>query len=339
MTQQPDHICFQQIQFAAVTRNGFSDVSILTAGEADGHGVMVDEETINDFMKLSMGKTIPAYLTHAGAVDANGRPVDRLGKEIGMFSGFYRDGMKVRAKNFKFLQSFIDSEPKAYATLIEMAQNFSDKLGISPVLQQIRNWVMGDGSEMPADGERPEGATGMLPIMRILGIKSLDFVQQPAANIGLFEAKVDAPPIIMNPESVLLSVHTAALSAKDGEITVLSTAHKDSIVALEAKHADEIVALGAKLSDAIAKLSVATESEKSLNALLAAKTQEAEMAAKYDMRKAGAPALEIALQSHTNAGVPSPAVGDHAKWAQFIELSKTDAAAAAIFKTKYLSRK
>ena len=67
MTQQPDHICFQQIQFAAVTRNGFSDVSILTAGEADGHGVMVDEETINDFMKLSMGKTIPAYLTHAGA--------------------------------------------------------------------------------------------------------------------------------------------------------------------------------------------------------------------------------------------------------------------------------
>ena len=79
-----DHICLSDIQFSAVTKNGFKDVSILTVGEASGHGVMVDEKTIEDFVKLSIGKTIPAYLTHAGAVDASGRAADRLGKEIGM---------------------------------------------------------------------------------------------------------------------------------------------------------------------------------------------------------------------------------------------------------------
>jgi len=113
MKTDHDHICFEQIQFAAITEKGLQDVSILTMGEAGGHGMLVDEQTIADFMRLSLGKTIPAYLTHEGARDPDtGRALDRLGKEIGMFSGFYRDGNKVRARNFQFLDSFKNAEPK-----------------------------------------------------------------------------------------------------------------------------------------------------------------------------------------------------------------------------------
>jgi protein-tyrosine-phosphatase len=347
MNTDSDHICFEQIEFAAVTDKGLSDVSILTMGEAGGHGMIVDETTIEQFMKLSMGKTIPAYLTHAGAVDEAGRPKDRLGKEIGMFSGFYRDGNKVRAKNFQFLEAFKTAEPKTHATLLEMARNFADKLGISPVLRHAKAWIMGDGKEVPAkDGVRPVEALNAFPSMRLSGLLSCDFVQQPAANVGLFEAKVDPKPnteTTMTAETILLSKHTE-------EITVLSTQHKDAIAALETKHKEAVTALEAKANEAIAQLAKATEDNKGLTAALAAKTHEAEESAKYDMRKAGGEALQVALESRQSK-LPAPASTDAGKWAQYAELCEAvkDGAGNVIahkdtpdsqkFAALYLSRK
>lgn len=349
-----EHLVFEQIQFAAVTAKGFSDVSILTEGEADGHGVLIDGTTIENFMRLSMGKTIPAYLTHSGAVDANGRAADRLGREIGMFSGFYRDGNKVRAKTFQFLDSFINGEPKAHATLVEMAQKFADKLGISPVVAHLKAWVMGDGNEIRAESgqSRPEGAARALPSMRIGAIKSCDFVQQPAANLGLFEAKVDGKPnITMSADTILLATHTAALATKDGEIATLSQQHKDAVAALEAKHTGALTALQAKTDEAVAQLAKKTEEAGTLTSALAAKTKEAEDAAKYDMRKAGAPALEIALQTQNNGKLPAPAATDQERWTQYTGLCEQikdergnvtgtkDTALSTSFRLKYLSRK
>src|SRR6478736_729427 len=177
MTTDSDHICFEQIQFAQATEKGLQDVSILTIGEARGHGMMVDEKTIQDFMRLSLGKTIPAYLTHEGAQDPKtGRPLDRLGKEIGMFSGFYRDGNKVRAKNFNFLDSFKNAEPKTHLTLVEMAKNFAENLGISPVMRHFKAWVMKDGKEIVSDGSVPASALNEYPSMRLRDLLSCDFV-------------------------------------------------------------------------------------------------------------------------------------------------------------------
>lgn len=352
-----EHICFQQIQFAAVTRNGFSDVSILTEGEADGHGVLIDSGTIDQFMRLSLGKTIPAYLTHSGAIDESGKPIDRLGKEIGMFSGFYRDGNKVRAKNFQFLDAFINDQPKAHATLVEMAQKFADKLGISPVVAHLKAWIMGDGQEIRAEAGKaaPAGATRSLPSMRIGAIKSCDFVQQPAANIGLFEAKIDDKPInkpeLMTAETILLSKHTEAITAKDGEIATLSQQHKDALAALATTHTTALTALQAKLDESTAQLATKTTDIGTLTSALAAKTKEAEDAAKYDMRKAGAPALEIALQTQVSGKLPKAAGTDQEKWAQYTELCEQtkddrgnvvgtiETPVAKLFREKNLSRK
>lgn len=344
MKTDSDHICFEQIQFAAATDKGLQDVSILTIGEAGGHGMLVDEQTIQDFIKLSIGKSIPAYLTHEGAQDPKtGRPLDRLGKEIGMFSGFYRDGNKVRAKNFTFLESFKSAEPKAYSTLVEMAKNFAENLGISPVMRHFKAWVMKDGKELAADGTVPASALNEFPSMRLRDLLSCDFVQKPAANLGLFEAKIDDKPNTIMSDTILLSKHTE-------EITSLSTQHKDAVSALETKHKDAVAILEKKANDAVAALAVAQESEKSLKSALAAKTQEAEDAAKYDMRKAGAPALQIALETRQDK-IPAPAATDSGKWEQYTalcELTKDDRGnvvatketpAAKRFKESYLTRK
>lgn len=342
-----EHICFEAIQFAAITDKGLQDVSILTMGEADGHGMIVDEKTIEDFMRLSIGKSIPAYLTHEGAIDESGRPVDRLGKEIGMFSGFYRDGNKVRAKNFQFLEAFKSSEPRTHGALVEMARNFADNLGISPVMRRALSWVTGSG-EVPADGKNvPSGALNKFPSMRLRELLSCDFVQKPAANIGLFEARVDDTnpnnAHSMTAETILLSKHTE-------EISSLSTQHKDAIAALETKHKEAVSALEKKANDAVAQVAQLQEKEKSLTAALAAKASEAEEAAKYDMRKAGAPALTVALQSMTG-NLPAPAEKDAAKWEQYSQLceevkddrgtvvSHKETPRAKLFRETYLARK
>lgn len=344
MKTDHDHICFEAIQFAAITDKGLQDVSILTMGEADGHGMIVDEKTLEQFMQLSLGKSIPAYLTHEGAIDESGRPKDRLGKEVGMFSGFYRDGDKVRAKNFQFFDAFKSNEPKTHATLMEMAKGFADNLGISPVMRRALSWVTGSG-EIPADGKNvPAGALNKFPSMRLRELLSCDFVRKPAANVGLFEAAVDDKTnTIMSADTILLTKHTE-------EITSLSTQHKDAISALETKHKDAVTALEAKVNEGIAQLAKATEDAKGLTSALAAKTKEAEEAAKYDMRKAGGEALSIALESR-GPKLPEPAATDAAKWEQYSALCEavTDARGtvvshketpvAKLFKEKHLTRK
>lgn len=344
MTTDSDHICFEQIEFAAATDKGLQDVSILTIGEAAGHGMIVDEKTIADFMRLSLGKTVPAYLTHADATDGEGRPKDRLGKEIGMFSGFYRDGNKVRAKNFQFLEAFKSQEPKTHATLVEMAKNFAENLGISPVLRHFRAWVTNEG-EILANGDGvPAGALNKFPSMRLRDLLSCDFVQKPAANLGLFEAKVDGKTnTIMSADTILLSKHTE-------EITSLSAQHKDAIAALETKHKDAVAALEKRANDAVAALAVAQEDGKKLTAALAAKTTEADEAKKYDMRLAGAPALQVALESRQDK-IPAPADTDKGRWDQYATLCEAvkdgngnviqhkETAAAKRFRETYLVRK
>lgn len=345
MTTNAEHICFKQIEFAQANDKGLSDVSILTMGEAGGHGMIIDEQTISEFMKLSLGKTVPAYLTHEGAQDKEtGRPLDRLGKEIGMFSGFYRDGNKVRAKNFQFLESFKSEEGKTHKTLVEMAQNFADNLGISPVLRHFKAWVTPSG-DIPADGKTvPASALNKLPSMRLRDLLSCDFVHKPAANLGLFEAKIDdKTTTIMSADTLLLTKHTE-------EVTSLQTQHKDAVTALETKHTAAVAILEKKANDAVAALAAATEKEKGLTAALAAKTTEAEDAAKYDMRKAGGEALAIALESRTEK-IPAPAGTDTERWAQYAALCKEqrndqgivtghlETAAAALFKKTHLTRK
>lgn len=324
-TADAQKVCFQRkLTFAAATADGFSDTAVLTGNtEAEGHGLFVDERSIESCMGLLMGKTLPAYLTHAGAWN------DRLGKEIGIFSGFYRDGAKIKAKRFSFLDSFKKFQPETHEKMVELAQKLPDQFGLSVVFSGKAVWSMPDGSEIDADEPMPEGALRGIPSIRFMAMESADFVKAPAANPdGLFTAKVDAPPVGMPIETIALSAHTSALSAKDAELkalseklTALSTEHKAALDKLSEDHKTALAAKDAELAEA----------KKAHEAALAEAKQ-------FDMRLAGAPALKVQLEKQ-EAALPEAGKTDQERWEQFEALKAKSPAAAEAFRAKYLTRK
>lgn len=347
-TLDKEHVSYERIAFAAATAKGFSDVAIISAGEAKGHGVLVDERTLEQLTSLTLGKTVPAYLTHYGA---NG---DRLGTEIGMFSGFFRDGDKLRAQ-FSFLRSFMEQQPKLHTTLVELAKDYPDQLGISIVAYTRAAWPLSDGSEISDEGMRPEMALNALPSMRVLQVKSADFVQQPAANVGLFEAKpvdeTNKQKPTMPADTIALSAHTEAINAKQAELVTLQAQHKDALAALAATHQLALTALQTQVNDLTGKLAQAQQDAQGKQTALAAMTNERDEALKYDMRKAGAPALEIALEQKHGATLPAPANSDAERWNQYgalcveqkdargVVTGHQETPAAKRFRELYLSRK
>lgn len=330
-------ICFEQEAFSGkVSTKGFQDVSLLTGGmEAEGHGIYLDEKSVETCMAAVMGRSIPSYLTHAGA------STDRLGKEIGVASGAYRDGMKVRASNLNFLDSFGRHDTETRDKLVELAKDYPDQLGISLVLSLDAVWVLHDGTEVDAGEPRPENAIRPIPSARVKSVRSADLVQRPAANVGLFSAKdaaVDDRKKGMANETIALSAHTEALAAKDAALTALAASHK---TALEKVESDHKAALDKLTADHTAALS-AKDKEKA--DAVAAKDKEIEELKKFDVRSHGGQGA-INTVASTKGGaasavvMPEPAAKDHERWDQYAELSAKDAKVAEEFKAKFLSRK
>ncbi len=325
-------------------------VSILTKGEAKGHGAMIDDRTLEQFMTLVDGKKFPAYLTHAGGTS------DRLGEEMGIFSGFKRDGDQIRA-NFAFLSAFLKGSPKEAATILELADEHPEQLGISPIMRALEVWPLPNGDEVECISlaSRPEDCLATLPSLRPTAVKSCDFVQNPAANVGLYHADVDGKlknkPPMSTPKTYSLEEFNAALSAESAKLIALGEQHKIAITSLETKHTGALTALQTQLNDAVAEKTVLLQEKTQLSASLAAKVSELTEALKFDMRRAGAPALQVALENHLGGSIPKPADTDQGKWAQYAALceAEKDAAgntinhketpAAKAFREKYLDRK
>lgn len=162
-------------------------ISIISAGEAKGHGMMISEKSLESAITLLMGKSLPAYLSHDNAFG------DRLLTEAGMFSGFYRDGEQIRAQKFKAFESFKKYDREKYDRLFEMASMAPNTFGVSIVFEGQLFWEMADGSErsMELGLDTPENARFDVPTIRPLAITSADFVDTPAANAALFSEKVD----------------------------------------------------------------------------------------------------------------------------------------------------
>lgn len=358
---------------------GFSNVSLLTGGiEAAGHGIFVDEATIDGAMRALLGKSVRAYLKHDGASG------DRLGEEIGFFSGIYRDGLQVKAARFEFLESFKESNKELHAKLVELAAKAPDQFGVSLVLEYAPVWVMSDGTEKAATGSSvPTGALRNVPSMRVKGILSADLVQRPAANPnGLLDAgdnKGTATTTTMSDSKTITveahraevltvtaqlgATHTAALDAANADFTAqLEQAGKDSVAALAAKETEHIAAL-AKQADEykIALEKLVTEKDAALTAALAEKdgeiaklgeTHKAELEklaedhkkALLDAEIAGAAKLGVSplVLRHATAALsklPAPAATDRERWDQYTALLSENPEAAATFKATYLSRK
>jgi hypothetical protein len=315
-----------QTDFAA-DAEGLKNVSLITVGlEAAGHGIYLDDKTAETAMKRLLGRSVKSYLKHDGAGG------DRLGQEIGFFSGVYRAGQQIKATAFQFLESFRKDAGAVADRLIEMAQKAPDQFGVSLVLEYSPVWVMPDGNEVQASrGEpAPEGALYGMPVMRVLDVISADFVGRPAANPnGLLSADASQPVVEANSQSTELNkmdsdtpaaataettsletvttaasttaavtvVDVAALAAKDGEIAVLAAKLADA----EKAHVAALAEKDAKLTELSATL--ATGEDELVGALDELEQAEARIAelANFDARKLGIPPLRIASMQAAQA--------------------------------------
>jgi len=297
----------------AAGADGLKNVSLITTGiEAAGHGIYLDEKTAETAMQKLLGRSIKSYLKHDGAGG------DRLGQEIGFFSGIYRAGQQIKAGTFQFLESFKREAGSVADRIMELANKAPDQFGVSLVLEYLPVWVMPDGSEMQARrGEpAPVGALYGHPAMRVLDVISADFVGRPAANPnGLLSADNPAPVDAAaqekaQPMSDKISLDQATLAAKDGEIAALTAqlAEKDAAhvtalaAAVEAKTAElgavHTAALAAKDAE-IAALGQACVAElakrdEAHTAALSALTEKLTDSERYDARKLGVAPLRIA---------------------------------------------
>jgi hypothetical protein len=332
-TKDAQKICFERkLTFSEATDAGFSNTTILTGGvEALGHGLFVDQKAVETCMACLMGKTLPAYITHNGAWN------DRLGKEIGVFSGFFREGAKIKAKSFSFLNAFKKFQQETHQKMVELAQVMPDQFGLSVVFSGEAVWAMPDGTEVSADEPMPQGALYGQPVPRFSSVESADFVKSPAANPdGLFQqgevkpAAIDAPSsgTMATANTITEDAHKAALSAKDSELSKLAETHKGELAKVE----ESAKAALAKLAEDHKAALAAKDGE------IEALKKQVDDAKAFDMRLAGSPALRAALNENGDQ-LPAPAATDRERWEQFSKLKADKPEAAQAFYEKHIKRK
>jgi len=181
-----------------------SGVSLLTADrEATGWGLWIDAKTLATFHALLTGRRLKAYATH-------GAPgLDGTLDEVGFWDGSHIDGANLRG-DFTALDAWRRHSPAEFETLFELAEKLPAEFGASLSFSFQPVWVLRDGREIATtrkfsgaglavyDPPAPMDTVRALPSVRAVDVYSADFVDDPAANEGLFAAgpiKAAAPAL------------------------------------------------------------------------------------------------------------------------------------------------
>ena len=314
-----------------------TDVSLMTEGEAAGHGCWCDTKTLQSVFACAQKSPVKAYLTHGSFFQP-----DRLGEEMGLFSGLYIEGNQIKARQFVFFKSFRDGQPQKYAAIMELAAADPSLFGVSLSFSGQLAWAMPDGTDLPCedDGDMPEGALFGMPAVRVEKVFSADLVGDPAANAnGLFSERAKAAAEILGiklpalspspltkstPPAPAAKVDAPALSKPQPNFTMLKdlmTAFPDSA---QFSRACALLAADDKLTVADISAKLAAEKEvarvagieadlAAIKATLAAKDAEI-VQLKADVAAAGKGADPIALGSGDIAPVdPDTVVANYLK--------------------------
>jgi hypothetical protein len=160
-------------------------VSVITEGDAKGHGMIVDSVTL-DQVKASAETYVDGLrvkMDHYTGIDAM----------VGVLRDFVIDGVQLRA-DLHLLKSHDDFEK-----ILEMAENMPGSFGLS----------------ISFSGESEVMEEGQVPSARCMEIYSADLVDQPAANpTGLFQVMSENP----TPEAPAVEVEEITPETIAGEI-------------------------------------------------------------------------------------------------------------------------
>lgn len=137
-------------------------VSVITVGEAKGHGMLIDAQTLLQVKE--------AAETYSGGLKVKTDHYTGFNEIVGTLKNFIIDGDQLRAD--LYLLKNHDATPR----ILEMAELMPDTFGLS----------------ISFSGEHKEKEDGVV-FARCSEIYSADLVDAPAANpTGLFSAKVDS---------------------------------------------------------------------------------------------------------------------------------------------------
>ena len=192
MTKTDLAILTGDIDAAAAT---IKNVSVITVGEARGHGMRIDEKTLLQVKA--------AAETYSGGLKVKTDHYSGFNEIVGALKNFTIDGDQLRA------DLFLLKNHDATARIIEMAELMPDTFGLSISFS-------GDHEE---DGDTT--------FARCSEIYSADLVDTPAANpTGLFSAKVDSMKTVMDEKQIADAI-AAALAPVIEEMAALSAKLSD----------------------------------------------------------------------------------------------------------------
>jgi hypothetical protein len=182
-------------------------VSVITVGEAKGHGMLIDESTLQQVKA--------AAETYAGGLKVKTDHYTGFDNIVGALKNFVIDGDQLRA------DLYLLKNHEATARILEMAELMPDTFGLS----------------ISFSGEHEENEGGTV-FARCAEIYSADLVDTPAANpTGLFSAKVDSAKKAMD-EKQFAEALAAALSPINEKLSAFEAFMADAttkFASLEAK--------------------------------------------------------------------------------------------------------
>lgn len=248
-----------------------SDVSVITVGEAKGHGMLIDAQTLMEVKR--------AAETYSGGLKVKTDHYSGFNEIVGVLKDFRIDGDQLRA-DLHLLKNH-----EATARILEMAELMPDTFGLS----------------ISFSGQHDESDGGTL-FARCSEIYSADLVDAPAANpTGLFSAKVDSAKQAMDEKQFAeaLSAALAPITEKMNAFEVFMADAATKLAALEYKPEDKM-AVEVEISE---DDSEDKPEDEAMSAKLAAEVAELKALVANFGSKPLAPA--VALEVKAEAKVPT----------------------------------
>lgn len=220
---------FSAIAGGAIKDGVILGVSVITIGEAKGHGVYIDQKSLESYLSAAINRQggVPVKMDHGTG----------FYHIVGKLENFRVDGDSLRA-DLHLLKSH-----EQFARIVEMAETMADSFGLS--VSSVANSEKIDGKEY----------------LRCEELNSVDLVDRPAANPnGLFRESVDsrAKDIMADANTLLSRIRSVFVETENADLVSAKT----ELTTTAAK----VTELSAKITALEASVSTKDEEIKTLKA-------------------------------------------------------------------------
>tara|TARA_R110000772_G_scaffold148764_1_gene259316 strand:+ start:2038 stop:2946 length:909 start_codon:yes stop_codon:yes gene_type:complete len=158
-------------------------VSLISTPEAKGHGMGIDQKSIESFQAATEGKMIKAYYTHND---------NEAFDTIGLWQNFeiIADGEETKLTgDFEALDSWKENRKEEFDALFELAEKAPEAFGVSAEFTGSKVFYS-EEEEIEYSGQEEAGKL----FARASEVQAFSIVATPAANpTGLFSEKSEAP--------------------------------------------------------------------------------------------------------------------------------------------------